>query len=98
MSKDSDRPTTHLWSVIQAWLDVLPYQPSQNRLGAKVGVSGSAVTDWKYGDAYPSPENLEALAAEMETVAGPDIYAKLLDATFRDKGYDPDRGKRRAGD
>jgi transcriptional regulator with XRE-family HTH domain len=81
---------THLWEVIQAWLDVLPYPPSQARLGKRLGLSRSAVSDWKQGKSRPTPEHLRRLAVEMEPVAGPDIYQRLVDAVVRDLGYIPD--------
>jgi transcriptional regulator with XRE-family HTH domain len=82
--------TTHLWAEIQAWLDVLPYPPSQARLAKKLGLkSRSGVSDWKFGKARPTPEHLRALADEMEPVAGRDIYDRLYEAVMRDIGYEP---------
>lgn len=87
------KQTSHLWAEIQAWIDVLPYPPTQTRLAARLGVTKNAVSEWKYGISRPTPENLEALADEMSAVAGPDIYPRLLTAVARDLGYDPDRGR-----
>lgn len=84
--------TTHLWAVIQEWLDQIPYPPSQARLSKKLGLkSRSGVTDWKFGKTRPTPAHLEALAEEMAPVAGPDIYDRLLEAVNRDQGYRPRR-------
>lgn len=87
MAKKAEQ-TTYLWAVIQAWLDVLPFPPSQNKLAKNIGVKGTAVSQWKYGQSRPTPENLRALATAMEPVAGPDIYQRLLAAVNRDLGYD----------
>lgn len=80
---------THLWDEIQAWLDVLPYPPSQARLAKRLGLSRSAVSDWKQGKSRPTPEHLRRLAHEMEPVSGPDIYDRLVLAVTRDLGYLP---------
>lgn len=83
------RPTTHLWGEIQAWLDVLPYAPSQAKLAKRIGLnSRNTISEWKYGDSRPTPENLRALADEMAPVIGPDAYARLLAAVARDQGYE----------
>lgn len=88
--------TTHLWAVIQEWLDQLPYPPSQRRIAARLEVSPNAVSEWKWGQSRPTPENLQRLADEMEAVAGRDVYARLLDALNKDRGYEP-RGRSVAG-
>lgn len=89
--------TTYLWHEIQAWLDVLPYPPTQAKLAKRLGLkSRSGVTDWKFGKTRPTPEHLRALANEMEPVAGRDIYARLLIAVNRDMGYEPP-GQRSTG-
>lgn len=80
--------TSHLWAVIQGWLDVLPYPPNQTRLAKSIGVTRNAVSEWKWGTSRPKPVHLRALADAMEPVAGPDIYERLLAAVNRDLGYD----------
>jgi transcriptional regulator with XRE-family HTH domain len=87
--------TSHLWAVIQAWLDVLPWPPKQAQLAKRLGVSRQSVTDWKFGTSVPTPEHLKALAEEMAPVAGPDVYDRLLEAMNRDQGFEP-RHQRRA--
>lgn len=79
----ADQPG-HLWRVIQSWLDVVSFPPSQNKLAERLGVSGSALGDYKYGRHMPSPEFLEALA---QVIAVP--YETVLDAALRDAGYRP---------
>lgn len=91
MAKKSEQ-TTQVWAVVQAWLDVLPYPPSQNKLAKRLGVQGTAISQWKWGQSRPTPEHLRALADEMEPVAGGDVYQRLLAALNRDLGYDaPER-------
>lgn len=77
----------YLWAIIQEWLDSMPYPPSQRKLAARLGVSSSVVTDWKYGTGFPKPSALEALAAEMGVP-----YERVLDAVLKDRGYRRDRG------
>lgn len=89
---NESRATTHLWGVIQAWLDELPYPPRQALLAKRLGVVRQTITDWKYGDAIPTWEHLEVLADEMSPVAGPDIHERLWAAVNRDRGYKP-RGR-----
>ena len=91
---------SHLWREVQEWLNQLAYPPSQAKLGKRLGVTGNAISEWKYGESKPKPENLRALADEMEPVASPDIYQRLLAAVNRDQGYDPQvprPGRRSAG-
>lgn len=81
--------TSHLWAVIQEWLDLLPYPPSQSKLAKRLGLQRNAVSEWKYGTTRPTPDHLRALADEMTPVAGPDVYDRLLVALNRDLGYEP---------
>jgi transcriptional regulator with XRE-family HTH domain len=92
----NDSEVSHLWTVVQEWLGLLPYPPSQSRLAQRLGVSRSAVSDWKKGTSSPAAAHLRALATEMQTVAGPDIYARLLEAVNQDQGYLPAAGHRTA--
>jgi len=87
MSTDSE--VSHLWAVIQAWLELLPYPPNQSKLAQRLGVSRSAVSDWKKGVSSPGAQHLRALAIEMQSVLGPDVYARLLEAVNQDQGYLP---------
>ena len=87
MSTDSE--VSHLWAVVQAWLELLPYPPNQSKLAQRLGVSRSAVSDWKKGVSSPGAQHLRALAIEMQSVLGPDVYARLLEAVNQDQGYLP---------
>lgn len=78
---------THLWRVIQAWLDKLDFPPSQSKLALRLGVTRSAVSEWKIGRSRPTPQNLRALADLMEPQLGPAAYETLLQALNTDQGY-----------
>lgn len=71
-----------LWELVQQWLDSIAYPPSQRKLAGRLGVSASAVTDWKYGRGFPSPANLDKLSREIGVP-----YERALDAVLRDHGY-----------
>jgi len=92
----TDSEVSHLWTVIQEWLELLPYPPNQSKLAERLGVSRSAVSDWKKGVSSPGAQHLRALATEMQSVAGPDIYARLLEAVNQDQGYLPPSSLRTA--
>lgn len=80
-SKDERRPG-HLWALVQAWMDSMPYPPRQRKLAERIKVSPSVLSQWKYGDGFPNPENIKALAAEIGVP-----YEKMLDAVLKDQGY-----------
>lgn len=88
MSEEQRRPGA-LWAVVQEWLDSMPYPPSERQIARRVGVSASALGNWKRGEAFPSPANLRALAAE---IGAP--YERLLNGVLIDQGYRtaPDSG------
>lgn len=95
MTSDEQRPG-HLWALVQEWLDSMPYPPSQRKLASRIGISPSALSNWKYGEGFPDPEHLRALAAEIGVP-----YERVLDAVLRDRGYrsdppNPARGVRGA--
>lgn len=79
---DSERKSGVLWALIQQWLDSMPYPPSQRRLASRLAISPSALSDWKYGEGFPSPEHLYRLATEIQVP-----YEKVLDAVLQDRGY-----------
>lgn len=84
-----------VWRVVEDWLQLVPFPPSQSRIAERVGVSRSAVSDWKSGKTRPSPEHLEALAEMMEPQLGRDVGTRLAAALLRDMGYKVDK---RVGD
>ena len=78
---------SRVWRIIEEWRDLVPFAPSQSRIAERVGVSRSAVSDWKSGKTRPTPENLTALAEMMEPQLGPDVHIRLTVAVMRDMGY-----------
>lgn len=74
--------TTHLWALIQEWLDAQFFRVTQAQLADKLGVRRSALSQWKLGQARPTPENLR----ELHRVTRID-YSRLLEALVRDMGY-----------
>lgn len=81
MSSETRRPG-HLWAIVQEWMDSMPYPPSQRKLAARVSVSPSALSEWKYGMGFPDPDALRRLAVEMAVP-----YERVLDAVLKDRGY-----------
>jgi transcriptional regulator with XRE-family HTH domain len=84
--------TTHLWAVIEEWRDAQLFSVSQAALASKLGVSRSAMSQWKKGEARPNPEHLRKLA-EVTRIP----YARLLEAVNRDMGYLDSEGVGRDG-
>jgi len=74
--------TTHLWALIQEWLDAQFFRVSQAQLADKLGVRRSTLSQWKLGQTRPTPANLR----ELHRVTRID-YDRLLDALVRDMGY-----------
>lgn len=73
---------THLWRLIQQWLDAQLFHVSQAQLAAKLGVTRSAVSQWKLGQARPSPEALRGLS-ELTKIP----FDELRHAVMLDLGY-----------
>lgn len=80
---------SHLWRVVQAWLNELPFPPSQRQLAKALGVSPQTITNWRTGDTRPRPDNVRAIAEMMRLHVGPDAYDKLIYAVNQDQGYYP---------
>ena len=78
----SERRTSEVWGLIQAWMDSMPYPPSQRKLAERIGVSPGLISDWKYGESMPSPDLVKALADEIGV-----RYERVLDAFLADHGY-----------
>jgi transcriptional regulator with XRE-family HTH domain len=84
---NDEKRTGRLWALVQDWMDAQRYPVSQRQLAKHLQVSPSAISDWKYGDGFPSPEHLRALAAEIGVP-----YERVLDAALIDRGYREERG------
>lgn len=91
MTSEDKRPGA-LWEVIQSWMDSIPYPPSQRKLAARIEISPSAMSDWKYGRGFPHPDDLRRLAAEIGVP-----YERVLDAVLVDRGYREPREARERG-
>lgn len=74
--------TTRLWMLIQQWLDAQLFHVSQAQLADKLGVTRSAVSQWKHGQARPTPANLRDIAALTRIP-----YVDLRTALVEDLGY-----------
>jgi transcriptional regulator with XRE-family HTH domain len=82
MTEDDGRRPGYLWAIIQEWMDAMPYPPSQRDLAKRLEISSSVLSDWKYGEGFPSPERLVRLALEIRVP-----YERVLDAVLIDRGY-----------
>lgn len=76
-----ERPITHVWAIVQDWMDSHWPQVSQAQLAKRMGVSKSTISAWKYGDTQPEPEDIRALASICEKPR-----EQLVDAWLRDVG------------
>lgn len=81
MTSEEQRPGL-LWALIQEWMDSIPYPPSQRRFAARIEVSPSALSDWKYRRGFPGPAALRRLASEIGVP-----YERALNAVLTDRGY-----------
>lgn len=79
--------TTQIWRLIEEWRDAQLFPVSQAALAEKIGISRSAISQWKNGQARPTPAKLRALS---DTTRIP--YENLLDALLADMGYLTDAG------
>lgn len=59
--RPSERRPTALWLRIAQWAESERFPPSQTQMAKHLGLSTSAITEWKYGDATPDLNNLLAL-------------------------------------
>lgn len=77
-----------LWDIVQAHIDSSPYPPSERAVAAKLGISPTALSNWKNPKKLPDRENLRSLAQ----LAGVP-YRVVLSAALDDTGYlDPEGG------
>lgn len=74
--------STNLWAVIEGWRDSQLFPVSQSALAERVGVSRSAMSQWKSGQARPTPEKLKSLS-DVTRIP----YDRLLSAVVQDLGY-----------
>jgi transcriptional regulator with XRE-family HTH domain len=74
--------TTQVWQIIQQWMDGQIVGVTQSKVAEAIGVQRSALSQWKYGQARPTPANLRRV---HEVTRVP--YRRLLDALLVDMGY-----------
>lgn len=80
MSTEED--TSHVWSLIQVWLDAQPFNVSQRQLAKKIGVSPTMLTYWKTSKGSPNPDDLNTLAEVTQIPKSALIRAMLLDQGY----------------
>lgn len=73
---------THVWQLLDAWRSRQPVKSSQASLARAIGVAPTALSQWKHGQAYPSPANLRKVHA-LTGIPWDELTAALL----RDQGY-----------
>lgn len=81
---------SHLWGLVQSWMDGQIVRVNQSQLAEALGVNRQSLTQWKMGYARPNPENLRALRRVTRI-----DWSLLTDALLRDMGYveeDPHHG------
>jgi transcriptional regulator with XRE-family HTH domain len=71
-----------LWDIVQAHIDSSPYRPSERRVAARIGISPTALSNWRSPKRLPDVENLRALA-RLTGVP----YSEVLEAALTDTGY-----------
>lgn len=74
--------TTQVWRIVQEWMDGQLVSVTQSKVADAIGVQRSALSQWKYGQARPTPANLRRVH-EITRVP----YRDLLDALLADMGY-----------
>ena len=77
------RGTSFQQRVWQGLMEI-PYGStiSYAELAARIGISPSALSDWKYGRGFPDPDDIRRLADEIGVP-----YERVLDAVVIDRGY-----------
>lgn len=95
MNDETTRPGA-LWALIQQWMDGLAYPPSARRLADRLGVSSSALNNWKYRRGFPTRAHIEAIADEIGVSYDRVLEAVLIDQGYRDPAAPERRGRRGA--
>ena len=54
-------PDTQLWRVIQSWMDGQIVRVNQAQLAEALGVNRQSLSQWKHGQARPSPDSLSGV-------------------------------------
>src|SRR5699024_10187725 len=85
--------TTQLLGQIEHWLDHHMLRPTQAQMADRLGVTGSSVSEWKFGQARPTPRNLRDLARLTRIP-----YLALREAVMLDLGYTDEEEEEVTGD
>src|SRR4051794_25025153 len=78
-----------LWDVVQTHMDGEPYRVSVRQVAAKLGMSPTALGNWRRLRSLPDADHLHAVANLTGTP-----YLRVLDAALEDAGYIPKAGGR----
>jgi transcriptional regulator with XRE-family HTH domain len=75
-------PDSQLWRVIQSWMDGQIVRVNQAQLAEALGVNRQSLSQWKHGQARPSPESLRAIRRVTRL-----DWHLLTEALLTDLGY-----------
>lgn len=73
---------TQLWTLVESWRRQQRFNVTQSALAKDIGVARGAISQWKYGESRPTPENMRRLQSATGI-----RYRDLLDAMLTDMGY-----------
>lgn len=71
-----------LWEIVREHIDGSPYPPSERQVAKRLGISPTALANWRSPRSLPGAENLRSLA-RLTGVP----YAQVLRAALEDAGY-----------
>lgn len=74
--------TSHLWLLIQEWMNAQFIRVNQAQLADAIGVTRQTVSQWKHRQVIPTPDNLQRIS-EVTRIP----MAELLIAVLADMGY-----------
>lgn len=75
---------TQLWRLVESWRRQQRFNVTQSALAKDIGVARGAISQWKYGETRPTPDNMRRLQSATGL-----RYRDLLDAMLQDMGYLP---------
>lgn len=71
-----------LWEIVREHVDSSMYPPSERQVAKRLGISPTALANWRHPKSLPAAENLRSLA---RLTGQP--YSRVLDAALEDAGY-----------
>lgn len=72
----------NLWEIVRGHIDSSMYPPSERQVAKRLGISPTALANWRNPKSLPGAENLRSLAR----IAGVP-YVQVLQAALEDAGY-----------